>query len=279
MKALLLLALCALVVGCATTRPPLPARAIQLNDRGAAALGDGDLDAAEAQIALALEYNPRFTEAWVNLGLVELRRGRLDKARHDLRHARSLNPDLPAPHHGLGLVAEKAGDTRAAEKHYREALKVDPGFAPARVNLGRLLFARGAIDPAREQFLRLTQVAPERVEGWAGLTECLLRLGRDADADATLDRGRQLLGERPELLLLVGRRLLRAGDHTRALSTLRPLAESSDPSLAAAAWAWIAVDRIAEGDATAGTDAAHRSLALQPGNAVARYALAQAGRR
>ena len=71
-----------LSVGCASV-PPLPPRAAELNRDGAAALAAGDLATAEARLAVALEYSPRFTEAWVNLGYVELRRGNLEKARKD----------------------------------------------------------------------------------------------------------------------------------------------------------------------------------------------------
>src|ERR1700722_15240675 len=153
-----LLVLLALAGGCATSAP-LPPKAIALNHDGVTALAAGDLETAEARFAVAVEYNPRFTEAWVNLGLVELWRGNFAMGRRDFDRARKLNPDLPAPHHALGVLADKSGLPIAAEKHYRAALKVAPGFAPARVNLGRLLYARGDVDEAREQFLRLTQVA------------------------------------------------------------------------------------------------------------------------
>src|SRR5438477_12452953 len=80
---------------------PLPAKAIELNRQGAAAIAGGDLEKAEARVALALEYNPRFTEAWVNLGIIEMTRGNFERARVDLVRARDLNPDLPTPHHAL----------------------------------------------------------------------------------------------------------------------------------------------------------------------------------
>ena len=51
--------------GCASN-PPLPPKAIELNQNGAAALAAGDLSTAEARLGLAIEFSPRFTEAWVN---------------------------------------------------------------------------------------------------------------------------------------------------------------------------------------------------------------------
>ncbi len=143
-----------------TSSAPLPPKAILLNQDGADALARGDLPVAEARLAVALEYNPRFTEAWVNLGLVEMQRGNFEAAKKDLEKARGLNPDLPAPHHALGLLAERCGRGKEAERHYRDALKVDPGFSPARANLARRLLGRGALEEAREQYLRLTEVVP-----------------------------------------------------------------------------------------------------------------------
>src|SRR5512142_436874 len=116
------LAIAVLVLGACSAAAPLPPRAVELNRDGAAALAAGDLETAEARLALALEYHPRFTEAWVNTGLLALRRGRLAEARRALGRARDLNPDLPTPHHGLGLLAEKRGRAEEAEKHYRAAL-------------------------------------------------------------------------------------------------------------------------------------------------------------
>jgi Flp pilus assembly protein TadD len=257
---------------------PLPPKAIQLNHDGALALAAGDLTTAEARIALALEYNPRFTEAWVNLGYVELRRGNFTRAHKHFVHARDLNPDLPTPHHALGVLAERQGHDAEAERHYRAALRVDPGFAPARANLGRKLFEHGAFEEAREelasevrareQFLRLTEVAPETIEGWRGLCESLLRLDRVADAEDVLSRARERLGDAPVFHLLEARALLRHDAFAQAEAMLVPLTSGDEPALVASA-----VARASRGDRSGAIDAAKRALALNPEDDVARFAL------
>lgn len=259
-------------VGCASV-PPLPPKAAELNHAGAAALAAGDLSTAEARLALAVEYSPRFTEAWVNLGYVELRRGNLELARKHFAKARDLNPDLAAPHHALGLLADRRDLGAEAEKHYKQALKVDPGFAPARANLARRLFRRGAIDDAREQFLRLTQVEPDVPAGYLGLAECLFRLDREAEADDVIARARARFGELPELMMLVARQLLRRGNAAEAEELLAPLTDDPDRSRASAAWAWIAVSRRARDDLRGARAAAREALALDPENDVAKSVL------
>jgi Flp pilus assembly protein TadD len=256
--------------GCATP-VPLPPKAIELNRLGAAALGVGDLPTAEARLALAIEYGPKFTEAWVNLGLLELRRGNLKLARKHLAHARSLNPDLPTPHHALALLDEREARTRQAEAGYRAALAVDPGFAPARTNLGRMLFADGRYDDAREQFQRLTEVAPDALDGWLGLAECLARLGRERDSDQTTSRARRLFGDRPEIVLLVARQMLRRGAYADAEALLAPLTSQDDRRRSAVAWAWLGVARLGEGLTDEAATAAEEALAVDPADPVARF--------
>ncbi|MBX3209851.1 MAG: tetratricopeptide repeat protein [Labilithrix sp.] len=274
----LLLAVVALSCGgalaCATV-PPLPPKALELNQNGAAALAAGDLSTAEARLSVALEYSPRFTEAWVNLGYVELRRGNLQRARKHFIKAHDLNPDLPAPHHALGLLADRRDIGKEAEGHYRQALKVDPGFVPARSNLARRLFQRGAFEQSREQYLRLTQVEPDAMSGYLGLSECLFRLDREGEADDVIGRARVRFGDAPELLMLVARQLLRRDAFAEAEEILAPLTDDADRTRAAAAWSWIGVARLARTDAAGARDAAREALALDHDNPIAAGLLAR----
>lgn len=267
--ALLSLALCPSLLACSSV-PPLPPKALELNRAGAMALAAGDLGTAEARFAVALEFSPRFTEAWVNLGYVELRRGDLRAARKHFVKARELNPDLPAPHHALGLLADERDLGKEAEGHYRQALKVDPAFVASRSNLARRLFARGAFADAREQFLRLTQVEPEALAGYVGLAECLLRLDEDSAADDVIARARARFGDPPEIVFLVARQLLRREAFSDAEELLAPLTVGDDRQRVANVWAWIGVARLARGDRGAAAAAAREALARDPANAVAK---------
>jgi|SRR5579859_2374174 len=259
-------------VGCAGAAP-LPRAAIELNDTGARALAEGELSAAEARLSVALEYAPRFVEAWVNLGYVELRRGNFVQARRDFERARELNPNLPTPHHALGVLADEGASPREAEARYRDALAVDPGFAPARANLARLLYARGQYENAREQFQRLVEVAPDMMEGWAGQAEALVRLGRERDAEEVVARARQRFGDRSPIALLIARERMALGEWETAEAVLAPVVGERDRGQASAGWAWIAVARTGKGDLAGAAEAARAALDIDRSNAVAAYAL------
>jgi tetratricopeptide (TPR) repeat protein len=262
---------CALFfVGCASV-PPLPPQAVTLNQRGAEALAAGDLETAEASLSVALEFSPKFTEAWINRGYVSLLRHDFAGARKYFVQSRDLNADLPAPHHALGLLAQARGIPSEAEAHYRQALKVDPGFVPARSNLARLLFQRAAYALALEQFRRLSEVSPDALDGHLGIVESLLKLAREDDADDVLVRARARFGDSPELLLLVGRQLLRREAYVDAEAVLAPLTKDEDPGRAAAAWSWIGVCRLGRLAPDDARSAAAEALALDRDNAVARF--------
>src|SRR6187551_2994715 len=163
------------LLGC-TGVAPLPPRAIALNRAGAEALARGDLETADARLSLALEYSPRFVEALINQGLVELQRGNFERARQLLTRARRLNPDVAQPHHALGVLAERERRPDLASPNYYEALRVDPGFAPSRANLAHLLYNGGLYEDALVQFRRLVEVAPDVIDAHVGLAATLLHL-------------------------------------------------------------------------------------------------------
>ncbi len=268
----LLSALAALPLGCGGGTPLAP-KAVQMNRLGVEALEAGDYATAEARFAVALEFHPRFVEAQVNLGLTELARGNHGRARALFLRARHVNADLPHPHHGLGALADAERRPREAVEHYREALRVDPAFVPARANLARDYFDAGMLDEAREQFLRLGEVAAHDDRGPAGLAETLLRLGRPGEASEVVRAARARLGERPALMLLAAREALAAGFVVDARAELARLAARPHEH-ATACKAWLAVADLAAGDLEAARAHAEGALADERHQPVATYALA-----
>jgi len=266
--------LLALLAGC-SAGAPLPPAAAALNAAGVEALAQGNLEAADARLSLALEYSPRFVEALVNLGLVELERGNFTRARTLFERARRVNPDMAQPHHALGVLAERERRPDRASAHYYEALRVDPGFAPARDNLARLLFAGGFVEEALVQYQRLVELVPADPRAQSGLVETLARLRRYEEADRLLDSALVQNPRAPELGLLEARRALRRGRSAEACERLRTLGERHD-ELGAAALGFLASAELGAGRAERAVLAARRALELDPGSTVATYALALA---
>jgi len=256
----------------------LPPQAVELNRAGAEALAAGDLETADARLNLALEYSPRFVEALVNQGLVELQRGNFDRARELLLRARRLNPDVAQPHHALAVVAERRARPDEASRHYYEALAVDPGFAPSRANLARLLFDSGMLEEALVQFKRLYEVSRDTPEPAVGLAETLLRLGRVEEAEVIARSARERFSDSAELIVLEARSLMRRNEIERAVELLTPLAYGRDDQ-AAAALSWLATAELLRGQPRLAVGAAKRALELDPNLPVATYVMGQALQR
>jgi protein O-GlcNAc transferase len=269
------LAGCSLWLQACSGTAPLPPKAVALNRAGAEALARGDLETADARLSLALEYSPRFVEALVNQGLVELQRGNFDRARELLERARRLNEDVAQPHHALGVLAERQARPDVASRHYHDALAVDPGFEPARANLARLLFDAGMLEEALLQYRRLVEAAPSSPEPLVGLAETLLRLSRIDEAEGVLRAARERLPDVLELEVLAARSLLRRGQIEDAVKLLTPLAYGRD-DVAVSALSWLATAELMRGQPRLAVGAAERALALQPDSPVASYVMAQA---
>ncbi|MCU0690929.1 MAG: tetratricopeptide repeat protein [Polyangiaceae bacterium] len=254
---------------------PLHPKAVVLNEAGVAALAAGDLTTAEARFALALEFHPRFVDALVNLALVELEQGNFALAKRTLDEAVAINRHIAQPHHGLGLLAERESRWPDAATHYRAALEVDPSFSPARANLARLYFEAGMLDDAREQYLRLIQVAPVDPVGYAGLAECLSRLGRDQEASRVLREAELTLGDAPELRIYHARQAMRDGEPATARALLEPLRNARGP-IAREAWAWTGVAFLMEHRIELAVRSAEHALSFDRNHALATYVLAMA---
>lgn len=261
-----------LAVGCASSAP-LPPKAIELNELGAAALAEGDLEGAGARLNLALEYNPEFVEAVTNLGLVELQRGNLTRARQLLRRAIRLNPDLAQPHHGLGVLAERELRPDLAQEHYQDALAIDPGFVPARQNLASLFLEDGLFEDALLQFRRLYEVAPESVLGHRGLAEALFALKRFDEADVVVAAGLTQFPSDVGLTLMAARLALHAGETAQASEMLTPISTAPD-EYGTEALAWLAIASLTAGDTEGAAAQAQAALRLVPDHPLASYALA-----
>ncbi len=259
-------------IACASS-PPLPPKALDLNQAGVAALAAGDLETADARFSLALEYNPNFVDALTNQGLVELQRGNFERARELFSRARRLNPDVAQPHHALGVLEEREHRPDLASRNYYEALRVDPGFAPSRSNLAHLLYDGGLYEDALIQFKRLVEVSPEDPKAQAGLASTLLHLERVNEAAVVLETALPSAPNDPELTVLRARLELRRGAFGAAIALLLPLA-SGRTDTAVSALSWLSAAELARGRTREAVGAAEQALALAPDDPLASYALA-----
>ena len=103
--------------------------------------GSSDNQTAIANLNEALRLNPRFAEAYFQLGLIALTQGETEKGIHALEKAVALDPGLATAHYRLGLAYQKAGKTERGKEELDRfrALKSENRYR------GRILESLGAM--------------------------------------------------------------------------------------------------------------------------------------
>ena len=100
---------------------------IDLFRQGLEAEKQGKSKEAAAHYQKALELNPNYGRALVNLGLIHIRSRRVKKGQALCEKALDQAPEAARVHYCLGLAAGRRGDTKEAEERFTQsiALKAD----------------------------------------------------------------------------------------------------------------------------------------------------------
>src|SRR5262249_2748234 len=85
----------------------------------------GHREQAVERYRQVVELEPRFVEAWNNVGIVLCELGQYEDAVAALRTALEINPNYADAHYSLGDVLEQIGRRDEALKHWQAYLKHD----------------------------------------------------------------------------------------------------------------------------------------------------------
>jgi tetratricopeptide (TPR) repeat protein len=151
--------------------PPASASAAQLE-----ATGD-DLHARK-YFADALDYyqaanNKEPSARLLNkVGMMNLLLMRVDAARKDFEHALKLDPKYADAYNNLGAVEYQDHRLKPAIKRYQQAIELNPAFATYHSNLGTAYMERKEFDKAASEYARALQIDPDVFEhrGSAGIS-------------------------------------------------------------------------------------------------------------
>jgi tetratricopeptide (TPR) repeat protein len=133
---------------------------------------------AESHLQRALELNPNFAEAHLNLAILLFERNAYAVARDHLREfdrlVRGTGEGFPDPalddlatrHASLSDRYRAYGMLEEAERQMREAVRLRPGYGDLRLRLARVLFERAKLDEAAEQLDVLQHQSPKYEEAY-----------------------------------------------------------------------------------------------------------------
>lgn len=128
------------------------------------------------------ERNPDVAGAYINKGLIQLKRGEHQAAKAALLQATTLKPDHAVAQHHLAIAHRELGEFDKAEQAYLMALRLRPDYATAHLNLGILYdIYLGHLEQALQHYQRymeLTGEQDETVHKW--IVDLKLRFDRQS---------------------------------------------------------------------------------------------------
>ncbi len=125
----------------------------------------GATELALDHIRHALRAMPQDAELHFESALTHNRCGDVDGACAAYERALELQPAYAAAAVNLGLIyLSQLGDPRRAQQYFEQALEVDPRSVAAQANLGAAMQEQGRLDDALAHYKRLIAAQPEVVE-------------------------------------------------------------------------------------------------------------------
>ena len=132
-----------------------------------------------AHFQKALEIDPGYAEAHINVGVALAKCGRMDEAMAHFQKALEIDPDSAAAHLNLGIARAGCGRMDEAMDHFQEALEIKPDYADAHKNLGIALAGCGRMGEAMAHFQQALVLAGQQ-NNTALAEELRARLRADA---------------------------------------------------------------------------------------------------
>jgi len=158
------------------------------NNRGVLLLNDADFEGAIEEFRAALETEPEFLVARVNMGRALMLQGNNDEALGVFEDVLRRDPTLLEVENFVGNIYMEKKDYRGAEEHLRRATAIDPDNADAHNSLGILYEREERWEEAIVEYRRVTEIDPEYGEGYNNLGNVFKRQGRGAEAEAMYRR-------------------------------------------------------------------------------------------
>ena len=181
----------------------------------------GLTDKAETYLRLAIEVQPDYANAHVNLGLVLQDAKQFDDAEAAFRHALDLAPTDPDTSINMGNLYRSTQRFDDAERAYRKALEMAPKNLNALYNLGLLLEELDRLDEAESVFRLSLKIQPGQADVQNDLGNVLRDSLRPNEAEQAYRKAIALRPDYADAHCNLGMLLFEEGKQDAALAAFR----------------------------------------------------------
>ncbi len=156
------------------------------NNLGLIATRSGQIETAIGYFKSALNDNPKYTIALLNLGNAYRQQKRWDDARQTLEQLLKLSPEDPEANYSLAMVFAQTDSSEKAYDYLQRALKYRPGYPEALNNLGILYLRTRRRNEAVATFEECIRVAPLFNQAYLNLARIYVLEGDSSKARSLL---------------------------------------------------------------------------------------------
>lgn len=189
--------------------------------------GAVEYDAAITAFRAAIALEPKLWEAWLDIGVIELRRARLGEAAKALEKSLEIYAS-PEALDALGAVYLRQGKAGRAVSLYERALAKEPGNVRVRNALAAALRHADRLDDAEAECRAILGEHAFDPSAYATLGAIMIDRGQLDLAELLLNKGLSRHADHPLLVTNLGLVALRRGDDQTALA-LFDKASAADP--------------------------------------------------
>ncbi|HEX8491910.1 MAG TPA: FG-GAP-like repeat-containing protein [Pyrinomonadaceae bacterium] len=191
--------------------------AYRANNLGVALLEQFKHREGAAQFRRALQLDPQFTMARINLAIALLYVPDAIAARKEAQAAIAAAPDAPQPHYVLGLIAKTENKPDEAVASFQRVLKLDPRDVGANVQLGQLYAQQRKYPEAIAAFRVALEEEPYNGTALYNLGTALLRGGQREEGQRLMQQFQAL--RQSGAGTTIGQGYLEQGRYAEAISS------------------------------------------------------------
>jgi tetratricopeptide (TPR) repeat protein len=155
----------------------IPENYMAHNNLGYEALQKGNVEEAEREYRMAVEYGPGVELGHFSLGCVLSREGKVEEAVAQYREAARLNPKYRDAEYLLGATLIWQRKIAEGVPHLEASVNIDPTFFNGRVELGRALYSEGKSAEAVPHFEAALRIDPKSAQAHNDLGLALMAMG------------------------------------------------------------------------------------------------------